>query len=205
MDIADHYRELLKRHGDGHAAAQYSSVESQELRYAPLLNIGDINNKKILDFGCGTGHLATYIKKLGVEVNYTGVDIVDDFFPLAKEKHPEHRFTFYEEIEEENFDFIFISGVFNNKIGNNRNFFISTIKNLFSKANSGIAFNLMSTYVDYQASDLWYTDPCEIFHEMKMITPYVNMINDYIVKENSIPFEYVIHIYKNPKYKASKE
>ncbi len=192
--LKQHYKALLDKYGDAPEAVQYSCRASQEARYEILTQIADLNGCKILDFGCGTGHLASYLKTKGICCEYTGIDIVEDFFPYARDKHPEHRFGFLDDFKEEYFDYAFVSGVFNNKMDDNLKFFQDSVKLLFSRVEKGLAFNLMSSYVDYEDDELWYVDPEEIFAFMKSVTPYVTLRNDYVVKEDCVvPFEFAVY------------
>lgn len=196
MTIKEHYEALLQEHGDSHLSAQYSSRESQEVRFRILADIADLNGKRILDFGCGTGHLATYLKANGVSCEYTGVDIVPGFFPVAREKNPEARFGLMEEFRWETFDYAFVSGVFNNRMDHNEAFYQQTVRQLLDMVTGGLAFNMMSTYVDYQDEGLYYEDPLKAFAFVKALTPFVTLRHDYLVKPNSIPFEFAIYAYK---------
>jgi len=197
-DIKQHYRQLLETYGDTFESAQYSSRESQEARFDVLSSVGDLDHAKVLDFGCGTGHFATYLKASGIQCDYTGVDILEDFFPIAREKHPEARFAKYEEVCSEIFDYIFVSGVFNNKLDNNLVFFEETVKKLHAICDKALAFNAMSTYVDYQDEGLWYVEPEYVFKFVKKLTPFVLFRNDYVVKDTSVPFEFTVFAYQNP-------
>ncbi|MFF7107629.1 class I SAM-dependent methyltransferase [Pseudomonas sichuanensis] len=193
-----HYSNLLETHGDTFEAAQYSSRASQEARFAVLASIADLNGAKILDFGCGTGHLATYLHQQGIEFSYTGVDILENFFVHGRAKHPEHRFGLWEEFCHERFDYVFVSGVFNNVLDDNWGFFADSVKKLFDVADKGLAFNLMSSYVDYRDPGLWYVDPERVFSYVKTITPYLTVRNDYVVKDTQVPFEFAVYAYRVP-------
>lgn len=195
-DVQAHYRRLIEKHGDTFEAAQYSSRESQEARFAVLAGVGDLSGKSVLDFGCGTGHLATFLKQRGVDCRYTGVDIVTEFFPFARAKHPEHRFGVWNDFEGETFDYAFVSGVFNNRFDGNESFYRETVAKLLQRVRIGLAFNMMSTYVDYLDDGLFYVNPEEVFAYVKGLAPFVTLRHDYLVKRNSIPFEFTIYAYK---------
>ncbi|WP_062270991.1 class I SAM-dependent methyltransferase [Endozoicomonas arenosclerae] len=198
MDIREHYRQRLELFGDTAEAAQYSDRETQEKRFAILTDIAPLNGSRILDFGSGTGHLATYLKNRNIDVEYTGVDIVPELLACGREKHPEHRFELWENLGDETFDYAFVSGVFNNRTTNNRAFYQNTVSQLFSRVQRGLAFNLMSTYVDYQDEELFYETPEDAFSYVKQLTPTVTLRHDYQIKDNVIPFEYAIYAYKQP-------
>lgn len=196
-NIANHYRALLHKYGDSAESAQYSNRESQERRFEYLIQIGPLEGMRVLDFGCGTAHLAAYFKTKKIHVNYTGVDIVDEFLPVACAKHPEHRFGQLEDFLGERFDYVFVSGVFNNRRRNNRRFYQECVRILFDRCDHGLAFNMMSTYVDYTDKNLFYESPERAFSFVKKeITPFVILRHDYQVKPGVIPFEFIIYAYR---------
>jgi len=58
----------------------------------------------------------------------------------------------------------------------------------FFSLQKGLAFNMMSKYVEYENDELFYEEPEKAFSFVKKnITPYVNLIHDYQVKDDCIP------------------
>lgn len=195
------YKELLEKYGDSAEAAQWSSRETQERRFEILAQIADLKGR-ILDFGCGSGHLATYLESKNVQFHYTGVDVVEEFFDIAREKNPGSRFGVLEEFRHEKFDYVFISGVFNNKRKGNRRFYQESLRKLFGMCTKGIAFNFMSTYVDYKDANLFYESPERVFRVIKQeVTPFVCLRHDYEVKPGVVPFEFTVYAYRVPPSK----
>jgi SAM-dependent methyltransferase len=196
-DIRAHYDDLLRRHGDSPEAVQYSSQESQERRFELLLQVGDLQDKSILDFGCGTAHLLDYMTRLGLKVNYYGVDIVEGFIDLCRKKHPQAHFGQLDNFSHLTFDYILVGGVFNNKMSDNEDFYRRTLVDLFKRCRRGLSFNMMSAYVDYQNPDLYYEYPEKVFGFLKReVTPYVTLRNDYEVKPGVIPFDFTVYAYR---------
>ncbi len=195
--VQSHYRALVQKHGDSHVSAQYSSRESQEARFAVLTSIGELSGQRLLDFGCGCGQLAEYLSVRGVRCHYTGVDVVEEFFDICRQKFSQHRFGTWADFEAERFDYAIVSGVFNNRIADNQEFFESTIATLFQRVDKGIAFNLMSRYVDFEDTCLWYTSPELVFGYLKSLTPFVTLRHDYVVKPGGVAFEYTVYAYRN--------
>ena len=197
-DISAHYRRLLAKHGDTPQAVQYSCTQSQERRFKMLAGIGDLHNKRILDFGCGTGQLGNYLQRQDIDFEYFGTDIVDEFLTLCRNKFPQGKFEEFSFFSKMQFDYIFIGGVFNNKMENNRAFYEETLRLLFPMCKLGIAFNMMSSYVDYQDSALFYEYPENVFGYIKReITPFVALRNDYEVKGGVIPFDFTVYSYRS--------
>lgn len=198
--IEEHYRALVRDHGDSHLAAQYSSRESQMRRFASLARIGDVSGRSVLDFGCGTAALWQYFASRATRpALYRGVDIVEDLLDVAAQNCPSGRFTTPDGLGDERFDYVFVSGVFNNRRAGNRRFWQSTVADLFARTDLGLAFNLMSTYVDYRDDALFYERPERVFTFVKEhLTPYVTLHHDYLVKDGSVPFEFTVLALRQP-------
>lgn len=197
--LAEHYDALAKEHGYSHNAVQQSSHDSQMRRFKILLEgFSNIEKMKILDFGCGAGHLYALLKELGFSGEYVGYDISQELVALARKNHPDARFeirNIFEQRPVETFDLVFISGVFNNEMGKNPDFLQDTLQILFPLCQVGMAFNCLSTYVDFKAEGLFYFDPCSVFDFCKQhLTPSVVLRHDYEIKEGVVPFEFSCYL-----------
>jgi SAM-dependent methyltransferase len=202
--IENYYQELFKKFGDSHETVRYSSKESQLKRYKTLIKIGDLTDCTVLDFGCGVGHFLEFLHSQHHSIEkYTGLEIVPEMLTFARNQYPTASFFSPTELNNLSYDYGFVSGTFNDKMKNNRGFWQDTIVDLFSKCKRGIAFNMMSTYVDFQNRDLFYENPEYVFKFVKNnLTPYVTLRHDFETKENTIPFEFVIYAYKFPNHEA---
>lgn len=201
-EIRKHYQELFKKHGVSSEALQYSDKSSQFKRFEILSQI-DSNLKSVVDIGCGLGHFYQFLKHKNFNGIYLGLDYVQEFVVESKKIYSEETNAEFKHLDiisgelEKGYDYVFLSGVFNNKFENNKEFMEVTIRKMFDASSKGIAFNAMSTYVDYQDSNLYYSNPLEIFEFCKKnISSKVTLRHDYLVKENSIPFEYCIYVYR---------
>ena len=118
---------------------------------------------------------------------------------FASKKFTYASFFLPSEINNLSYDYGFVSGTFNDKMKNNRDFWQNTVSEMFAKCKKGIAFNMMSTYVDFQNKDLFYEDPEYVFKFVKNnLTPYVTLRHDFETKKDTIPFEFVVYAYKEP-------
>jgi SAM-dependent methyltransferase len=197
--IEAHYSELATIHGDGPQAAQWSDRPTQEARFAPLVEVGDLRAAKVLDFGCGPGHLLTYLRdELGFAGEYVGYDLAESALSVARAKFPDIRFERREILSQgipERFDYVLASGVFNNRVDDNWGLMTSILDVLHSSADAAIAFNAMSTYVDFMAPDLWYVDPRLVLDHCKVhLSPAVTIRHDYQVKPGVLPFEFTTYV-----------
>ena len=96
-----------------------------------------------------------------------------------------------------NYDYIFVSGTFNNKLNDNWNFMKKILKKLFFMTKKTLIFNNLSTYVDYYDNGLFYIEPEKVFKFCKMnLSEFVEIRHDYQIKEKVIPFEFTTYVYK---------
>lgn len=92
LSLKELYKERIAQYGDRPEGACWSSADSQNKRLEVLTQIDDLRGMKILDFGCGTGALATFLKARNISVNYYGCDIVKEALDIARNNHPEYCF-----------------------------------------------------------------------------------------------------------------
>jgi len=200
--LKENYKLLYKKYGTSANAMQWADAKSQYRRFEILCQVStEINS--VIDIGCGVGELLNYLLGSGFKGKYLGIDFVEEFI-----EHAQNRYSDYPDIGficadvanyklPKKYDFVVLSGVFNNKMAKNEQFMISTINELFEVCKVSIAFNAMSTYVDYQDDHLYYADPLSIFDYCKKhLTRKITLRHDYLVKDNSIPFEYTMYLYK---------
>lgn len=203
-NLKAYYKNLLEQHGDSPLAVQHINSASQYKRFE-ILSAIDNNAQSIIDLGCGLGDMYQYLQNNNFDGRYLGLDFLDDFIKLANDKFDSSNkknvdFQVCDLNKDDipsGYDYILLSGVFNNKMENNKEFMFNTLKKMFTSANKGIAFNVMSTYVDYQDEQLYYSDPLEVFDYCKRhLSSAVTLKHDYLVKADSIPYEYTIYVYK---------
>jgi SAM-dependent methyltransferase len=201
-NLKEYYQNLYKQNGDSPKSVQHRSKLDQYKRFQ-ILTSHIKRDQSVVDLGCGLGDLLTYLRKNGFTGHYLGLDLVPEFISLAHTKFngdPKAKFKEfngdYDQIEDK-YDYSVISGVFNNRIKNNKKFMYDTISNLFSNCAVGLAFNSLSVHVEYQAKDLFYSDPSSVLtYCKKNLTPFVSLKHDYIIKPNGYPYEYSMFLSK---------
>ena len=204
-ELTAKYQKRLATYGVGPQAVQWSDHVTQLNRFKILTQVvrdySTINN--ILDFGCGLCDLNSYLRSKGISSAYTGVDIVPEFIEIANmrmthDKSANAILTQPGEKINAYYDIIFISGVFNNKINDNLKFIKNTLSMLFEMTNIAIAFNALSTHVEYFDDELFYVDPTELFNFCKIeLGGNILLKHDYVLKPNGFPYEFTIYLYKN--------
>lgn len=204
-----HYAGLLRAHGDGPQAVQMRDLPTQERRFEVLAQVGLPPDARVLDFGCGTGHLLEFLRRsCGYRGEYVGYDLAADLLAVARTKFPrvqfERRDIFADGMPEE-FDYVFISGVFNNLTGHNEAFMQDALTRLFARTRRALAFNALSAYVDYFDAGLYYADPGEVFAFCKeRLSPLVTLRHDYLIKPTAPPYEFTVYVHRTSHAPRSK-
>lgn len=204
--LVDHYRGLLEAHGDDARAVQYSDTASQQARFARLATVGRPLTS-VLDVGCGLGHLCDYLRAHGWTGRYVGVDIVPGFVDRAQARlaaDPQASVQLADAAGgplPEGCDYVLLSGVFNNIMDDNAAFLDRTLRAMWAAAGRGIAFNAMSSHVDYRDAGLYYTDPGAVLAFCKTaLGGHPVLYHDYVVRSGGFPFEYAMHVHKSPEF-----
>jgi SAM-dependent methyltransferase len=183
----------LMLHGDRPEAVGLSS-KGQMLRHRSMLDVGDINNSKILDFGCGKGDFFKFLIDNGVKVKYSGFDINEKLISLAEQKYPGIDFRVFDidrDILDEDFDYIFLCGVFNLQIEGIEGTIKRSLKKLFQHCGTALAFNALSSHEPNKDFELHYTDPEDIADfAVKDLSPYISLIQD------RIPYDFTMFVYR---------
>lgn len=196
-----HYDHLVAEHGDGPAAVQWRDRASQERRMEVLAEVADLREAKVLDLGCGTGHLLTFLReRLGFRGEYVGWDLSPEMISLAAAKHPRARFQVHDVTTQgmpEEFDYALLSGVFSKRVEDNWALLTGVLRAVFPGVRRGLAFNSLSTYVDYQDPDLAYFAPEDVLRFCKTdLASRVVLRHEYSVRPGAIPFEFTLYVYR---------
>src|SRR5436190_1133101 len=130
MDLREHFKELYKVHGNSPKSVHWTDTKTQEKRFEILLEI-DKNIGSLMDVGCGLGDMYEYLLKRGFKGKYCGTDFVEEFIDSCKQKFKSPDAVFIlKDLKKEDlpsgYDYVFLSGVFNNKTGDNKVFMLNT-------------------------------------------------------------------------------
>jgi SAM-dependent methyltransferase len=165
QEIILNYRSRLLANGDSYLAVQWSTQEGQLFRFRKLAQIGDLTGQCVLDLGCGIGALYPFLLAQFGDVRYTGIDIVPESIAFAAAKYPDARFLCCD-VEEnqitEQFDYVLMSGLFNNREAASDDFLFALITKAFQHCRIGLGFNFISTVHNFHDSALAYHDPVKV-------------------------------------------
>ncbi len=189
------YRGLLQTHGPTYQGVSWRTKDSQSLRFEKLLAVVDHDASEpivVNDLGCAYGPFFHFLEERGVSLDrYYGYDISPEML-TALSSIPSNRIEAIQSCGVTNdADYSFASGVFNLRFDvaddQWRAYVRSLVLGLAEHSRRGFAFNLLSTYNDYQEEHLFYGDPCEWFDWCKRdITSRVTLLHDYPLYEWTI-------------------
>ncbi len=180
------YNFHLKKFGDRPEALRWTP-KGQLKRYHTLAAIApakDLNNSTVLDYGCGTGDFYRFLRRRGIAVRYTGVDINENFINLAKSKYPECTFKVMCADDDELagfYDYIFICGVFNLEVPGVDDDLKNALVTLFKHCNKGLALNALSSHTPVKDPELHFTSPEDMVKfTIENLSPSVALRHDRI-------------------------
>ena len=120
---------------------------------------------RLLDLGCGVGHLYEYLRGSSLDgIRYTGIDLSQRFIGICRSTHPGVDFRHVDILQHpealDEYDYTVINGVFTSKCAMSFHemwaFVQSLLKLVFRRSRCGIAFNAMSSHVDWERDDLFH-------------------------------------------------
>jgi SAM-dependent methyltransferase len=200
--LQEHYRQTFLAHGPTSKGVDWGDKEwAAILRQHKMLEIirEPIKDRvSLLDVGCGYGALVDLIERLELPIDYTGIDIVGEMIASARAVHPDSCFINGDIMEHSfgTFDYVVCNGILTQKLNAStltmNNYAQQLVRKAFSLCRRGIAFNQMSTFVNFQKENLYYRNPAEMLAWcMSEITPHARIDCAY-----ELWYEYTVFLYK---------
>ena len=154
------YEEAFQTYGDDTRSCLWD--RPMIMRYQELVNVATLDGTTVLDIGCGIGGFYEYmVKDCGIKnLSYKGIDLVEGMIKLASQKYPEASFqtrNIFENPLVELYDYVFLCGVFNIAVADSEEFMKKMLKEAFSYCQKGLAFNFISSYVNFQNEEDIFT------------------------------------------------
>jgi SAM-dependent methyltransferase len=202
-EIVAHYEGCLSRYGDTHRGVDWPKAEDAELRYRVMLDLIPTDAPRptrLLDFGCGAGHLLEFIKRRGLpRIAYQGLDLSPRYVALCRSKFPDALFTcadvLSDRMELPEFDYVVMNGVFTEKCSLSHDgmwdYVRALLRRVWPHARRGLAFNVMSKHVDWERDDLFHLSCDALLTFLKAeLSQHCLFRHDYGL------FEYTAYVYR---------
>lgn len=191
-----YYDARVAAHGPTPAGVDWNSEASQVLRFQQLARLWEGEPEaSVLDYGCGYGALASYIRQRGHTGAYLGFDVSERMVAEAQRTlapWPACEVT-TEAATLMPADYAVASGVFNVKQDADdatwQAYVLDGVSHLAALGAKGFAFNMLTAYsdADKQRADLYYADPVALFdHCRRTYSRRVAILHDYPLYEFTI-------------------
>jgi len=187
--LREDYSNSLEQYGPGPKALLWWDYRSMATRFRQLVKDVPLEDKTILDAGCGMGDLLPFIYAKTDNFKYLGVDKNNDFIKIAKQRYEGHEFKlgdpFYNRIGM--FDVVLSSGVMNGNVEGWLGKRKKMIAKLFEQTGEVLAFNMAGGLKPPQDDSLIaYADAQVIFNFCKTLTSRVILNAEYLQKDFTI-------------------
>ena len=202
--LRDHYQRAFRAHGATAKGVDWGEKAADlVLRYdkmAAVISASTPGPVSLLDVGCGYGGLLDHLLTRTMAVDYAGIDVVADMIEAARARHPKTRFMLGDILATNDlgqFDYVVCNGILTQKLdipAAEMDAFASLlIRRMFSVCRIGIAFNVMTTKVNYFANNLYYRNPAELFAWcLTEFTRHIRIDHAYPL------YEYTMYLYRTP-------
>lgn len=202
--LRDHYARAFRAHGATAKGVDWGEKAADlALRYdkmAAVMPAGEADPVSLLDVGCGFGGLCDHLLARNIAADYTGIDVVADMIGAARARHPQARFILGDILaanELGQYDYVVCNGILTQKLdapaAEMDAFAAALIRRMFALCRKGIAFNVMTTKVNYFANNLYYRNPAELFAWcLSEVTRHIRIDHAYPL------YEYTMYLYRTP-------
>jgi SAM-dependent methyltransferase len=172
--IQSYYEPKLNENLPDYAKLGWESADAQKIRFSAFAENIDLAGKSILDVGCGLGNLLEYLTETGINVKYTGVDILPKMITCAEGKKLDGEFHCLDIFSENpfgeaSFDVVYASGIFNLNLGNNDAFFADAICRFMKISKQYVAFSLLDERSPDRDCTYYYFSPPSVLKIIEAI------------------------------------
>lgn len=192
--IRNHYIPRVNKSLENYQILDWASSEGQQLRFEQLLKYADLENKSILDVGCGLADLPVFISSKNIPFNYVGVDLLPEMVTLAKEKYPAGRYlvadifseskdSILDKIGLDSLDIIYCSGALNLNLGNNDDFVKNALLKMTELASESVIVTMLHARADVIEDEYYAYYPSDIIKIVKPVCRDIFIADDYLYND----------------------
>lgn len=204
LRLVRHYEACFAEHGATAAGVDWPDEAGAKLRYDVMLDLLRWDPLKpeaptLLDFGCGAAGLYSHVRcdELGRSLDYSGHDLSELYVAHCRVAYPEVRFTTGDILAGHQLDvvdYVVVNGVFTERLDlEHEEMFIfmrSILERLTAVARRGVAFNVMSSLVDWERDDLFHVPPSQI---AELATVFGRR---FLIRHDYPLYEYTTYLYR---------
>ena len=192
----NYFSTKIAEHGQDVQSLGWGSATSQQDRFRVLCEIGNFDNKSLLDVGCGFGDLYLFLKEQNIlPKQYTGIDVNPQMIATAKLRVPEATFRVEDILDDnlkERYDYAVASGIFSLETPNWGIITAKIISKMYQLSRIGVGVNFLSSLTPGKKFvDMHYAHPSDIFN---LVCP--NLSTRIVLRHDYRPNDFTVYIYK---------
>ena len=197
------YEENVRRFGYGYRSLGFGQRESQRKRFEAVLRHAPLNDKSVLDAGCGFGDLLPYLRSRGINPRYSGIDICPPMIARCHRRFPAsaRRFVVADVLDyrpQERYDHVVASGLFGLNVPGAKERIRPTLERLFGWCRNGLVVNFLSRRTRKPARARLYVEPGDMLEYALELTPAVRLDHSYL------PNDFTLHLYRTPAWEGTR-
>jgi trans-aconitate methyltransferase len=154
------------------------------------MEAGGMAKARVLDVGCGVGHLIDHLASHAFEGSYLGLDLVPEMIAAAARRHPSwhfHEGSIAAAPADYAADYVVGSGLFTFA---DQQQLEETVEAMFRRTAHVVAFNTLSTWGDQPAANEFCADPARVVEFCRTLTRRVVLRHDYL------PHDFTVYLYR---------
>jgi 2-polyprenyl-3-methyl-5-hydroxy-6-metoxy-1,4-benzoquinol methylase len=209
----DYYAGTFKEHGATAKGVDWKDENEMLFRYDKMLAVMQKDFTKVpappslLDVGCGWGGLLRRACSLNIPLKYTGIDVVETMVEHGRIEFKDATFLHQDVFaleSESSYDFVVGNGIFTQKLDvtnpEMERFTRKMMRKMFQLCRHGVAFNMMSTRVNFMVNNLFYQNPSDLLSWLlSEVSPRVCLDHGYssLVNGKGKYYDFTVYIYKD--------
>lgn len=153
------------------------------------------------------GGLLRHVKRLKIPMIYSGIDVVESMIWHGREEFSDAEFIHGDVFEidaDGSYDFVVCNAILTQKLSVSNiemeRFSRKLIQKMFALCRYGIAFNMMSTRVNFNVDNLYYQNPVEMFSWLLTeVSPRVRFDHGYssLASGQGKFYDFTVYVYKD--------
>lgn len=194
----------LETHGPNHEGVGWPDGEDAQRRYRVMRELIHTQAPAIADVGCGVGLFYEYLQEDSTlpAFSYRGFDVSEAMLAHARARHPEAAFDALNAAATPlpgSYDYVIANGVFSAKETATQEAMWAHMRNildhLWQAARIGIAFNVMSKYVDWEKDRLFHVGLTEMGDFL-----YRHYSRHFVLRHDYGLYEYTAYLYRERRF-----
>ena len=194
--LKKHYEPRIEKYSETSAVLDWESRDAQYKRFRAMTDNTEIDGRSLLDIGCGCGDLYGLIVEEKLEVDYTGVDILEKMIERASVEYPGGRFRTADifspgfkaadVLGSDSFDITYTSGIFNLNAGNNEAFLKKAIPVIAALSAEAFVFNLLDPSSPDRDDAYFYYAPDRAAALAEPFSTEISLIKGYLSNDYTL-------------------